>query len=43
MVFASILKARGYNNLVDVAGGFSAIKKSGGFSLTQYVCPSELS
>jgi rhodanese-related sulfurtransferase len=43
MIFTSILKARGYNNLVDVAGGFSAIKKSGGFSLTQYVCPSELS
>lgn len=43
MVFASILKARGYNNLVDVAGGFSAIKKSGSFQLTEYVCPSELS
>ncbi len=43
MVFASILKARGYDNLVDVAGGFSAIKKSGNFQLTEYVCPSELS
>ncbi len=26
MVFVSILKARGYNNLVDVDGGFNAIK-----------------
>ncbi|MFM7765166.1 MAG: rhodanese-like domain-containing protein, partial [Sphingomonadales bacterium] len=42
MVFASILKARGYNNLVDVAGGFSAIKKTGSFQLTQYVCPTTL-
>jgi len=42
MVFASILKARGYNNLIDVAGGFSAIKKAGSFQLTEYVCPTSL-
>lgn len=42
MVFVSILKARGYDNLVDVAGGFSSIKKSGSFQLTEYVCPSTL-
>jgi glyoxylase-like metal-dependent hydrolase (beta-lactamase superfamily II)/rhodanese-related sulfurtransferase len=42
MIFASILKARGYNNLVDVAGGFANIKKSGKFQLTDYVCPSTL-
>jgi glyoxylase-like metal-dependent hydrolase (beta-lactamase superfamily II)/rhodanese-related sulfurtransferase len=28
MIAASILKARGFNNLVDVAGGFSAISKT---------------
>ncbi len=28
MVAASILKARGYHNLVEVAGGFAAIKKT---------------
>ena len=42
MVFASILKARGYENLIDVAGGFSAIKNSGKFKVTDYVCPTTL-
>lgn len=39
MIFASILKARGYDNLVDVKGGFKAIKESGKFDLSDYVCP----
>ncbi len=42
MVFASILKARGYNNLVDVAGGFKAIKDSGKFNVTEYICPTTM-
>lgn len=42
MVFASILKARGYNNLIDVDGGFAAIKASGKFKVTDYVCPSTM-
>jgi glyoxylase-like metal-dependent hydrolase (beta-lactamase superfamily II)/rhodanese-related sulfurtransferase len=42
MVFASILKGRGYDNLVDIKGGFKAIKDSNLFSLTNYVCPSTL-
>jgi len=42
MIFISALKARGYDNLVDVAGGFAAIQKSGQFDLTAYVCPSTL-
>ncbi|MFN8321683.1 MAG: MBL fold metallo-hydrolase [Chitinophagales bacterium] len=42
MIFASILKARGYNNLIDVDGGFSAIKESGKFKVTDYVCPSTM-
>lgn len=29
MIFISILRARGYRNLVDVQGGFKAIKESG--------------
>ena len=28
MIFTSILKARGYDNLIDVNGGFKAIKDS---------------
>lgn len=42
MVFISILKARGYDNLIDVQGGFGAIKKSGVFHVTDYVCPTTL-
>jgi glyoxylase-like metal-dependent hydrolase (beta-lactamase superfamily II)/rhodanese-related sulfurtransferase len=42
MIFASILKARGYTNLIDVAGGFKAIKDSQKFKVSEYVCPSTL-
>lgn len=42
MVFNSILRARGYDNLIDVAGGFKAIKDSGKFKVTDYVCPTTL-
>ncbi|GAB1449029.1 MAG: MBL fold metallo-hydrolase [Bacteroidia bacterium] len=42
MIFASILKARGYDNLIDVDGGFKAIKDSGKFKVSDYVCPSTL-
>lgn len=42
MIFISILKARGYDNLVDVKGGFTAIKGTGRFSITDYVCPTTL-
>jgi len=42
VIAASILKRKGYNNLIDVAGGFAAIKSSGNFQLTEYVCPSTL-
>lgn len=42
MIFISILRARGYNNLVDVKGGFKALKESGRFRITDYVCPTTL-
>ncbi|MFZ9660379.1 MAG: MBL fold metallo-hydrolase [Chitinophagaceae bacterium] len=42
MVFISTLRARGFDNLVDVAGGFKAIKESGKFKITDYVCPTTL-
>lgn len=42
MIFVSILRARGYDNLIDVKTGFKAIKESGKFSLTEYVCPTTL-
>lgn len=34
MIFNSILRARGYDNLVDIKGGFKAIKESGKFELS---------
>lgn len=39
MTFISILRARGYENLIDVAGGFKAIKETGLVETTAYVCP----
>ena len=39
MIFASILKARGYDNIIDVRGGYQAIKASGKFKTTRYVQP----
>jgi len=42
MIFASILKARGFENITDIRGGFSAIRDSGAFKLTDYVCPTTL-
>jgi hydroxyacylglutathione hydrolase len=42
MIMASILKARGYNNVVSINGGFKAIKETTKLILTNYVCPSTL-
>jgi hydroxyacylglutathione hydrolase len=42
MVFISILKARGYHNLVDIQGGFKEVKASEKFKVSDYVCPSTL-
>jgi len=41
MIAASILKARGYNNVINVNGGFAAIKKTG-IKTSEFVCPSTL-
>jgi len=42
MIFTSILRARGFTNLIDVKGGFKAIQETGKFDLTDWVCPSKL-
>ena len=39
MIFASILKARGYENIIDVNGGYKALKESGKFKVTDYLQP----
>lgn len=41
VIAASILKARGFHNLVDIAGGFGAIKKTD-LPMTDFVCPTTL-
>ena len=43
MIFNSILRARGFDNLIDINGGFNAIKESGKLNLSPFVCPSTLS
>lgn len=42
MIFNATLRARGYHNLIDVKGGFKAIKESNKFKVSDYVCPSTL-
>ena len=41
MIAASILKSRGYDNFIEVVGGFNAIAKTN-VPKTDYVCPSTL-
>ena len=40
MIAASILKSRGVENVIDVAGGYGAIKKTG-LKTTDFACPSK--
>ena len=39
LIASSILKSRGFHNLVDVDGGFDAIKETN-MKVSDYVCPS---
>ncbi|WP_411031204.1 MBL fold metallo-hydrolase [Spongiimicrobium sp. 3-5] len=41
VIAASILKSRGIHNLIDVKGGFGAMKEAG-MEVTDYVCPTTL-
>lgn len=42
MIFNSILRARGFDNLIDIKGGFKAMKESGKLQISDYVCPSKI-
>lgn len=42
MIFASTLRARGYDKIIDVRGGFKALKESGKFRITDYVTPTTM-
>jgi hydroxyacylglutathione hydrolase len=41
VIAASILKARGFHNVIDIKGGYAAVKNTG-IKRTNYVCPSTL-
>lgn len=42
VIAASILKARGFEQLVDIQGGYEAIKETTKLERTDFVCPSTL-
>jgi hydroxyacylglutathione hydrolase len=42
MIFNSILKARGFDNMVDVSGGFKTIKDCGAVQITDFICQANL-
>ena len=42
MIFISILKARGFDHLIDVKGGFKEIKETDRFKTTEYKTPTSL-
>lgn len=41
MIAASILKSRGFENIIDIKGGFKAIKEAE-IKTTEFICPSTL-
>ncbi len=41
MISASILKARGYHNVIDIEGGFKALQETD-VPVSEYVCPTTL-
>ncbi|MFT6828685.1 MAG: hydroxyacylglutathione hydrolase [Roseivirga sp.] len=41
MIFSSILKSRGFENVIDIDGGFKAISETD-LPITAYVCPTTL-
>ncbi|MCE2497176.1 MAG: MBL fold metallo-hydrolase [Flavobacteriales bacterium] len=42
MIYSSILKSRGFHNVIDIQGGFKAIQEGTDVEVTDYVCPSTL-
>lgn len=42
MIYTSILRTLGYENLVDIKGGFDALKESEKFEISDYICPTTM-
>ncbi len=41
-IFASIMRSKGFDNLINVASSFDELKELGTFEVTDYVCPSTM-
>ena len=42
LVASSILKSRGFHNIIDIKGGFVGIEENGKIPMTEYVCPTTI-
>lgn len=42
MIFVSILQAKGFRNLINVKEGFSGLKNTERFKITEFVCPTSM-
>lgn len=42
VVFISLLKAKGYEKLINIEGGMKEIKENGEFDVSDYVCPTTM-
>jgi hydroxyacylglutathione hydrolase len=42
MIYASILCTKGFKNIINLEGGFKALKATGKLVVTEYVCPKTL-
>lgn len=42
MIYASIMKAKGYKKLINIGGGFKALKATEKLPVTDYVCPTTM-
>lgn len=42
MIFASILRARGFANLIDIKGGWNAIKTQDKIAKSDFACPTDI-
>lgn len=42
MIYASILRTKGFKNIVNLEGGFKALKATGKLLVTEYACPKTL-
>ncbi len=42
MIFNSILRARGFEHLIDIKGGFKALQESTKLEISAYLCPSTI-